>query len=189
MKEFIKWLRGLKTSTLLLLGFFFVLLPTFLNHYEGATGTLLVAEPQVRPPFNQTVLYIREHTLGHANGFIINVPINPQDVDFDIRPEWEGKALHYGGPVGFPDEAVFYAYKNQTDAMTITTEMKGEPDFIILGYAGWTVMQLNYEILRKNWHTIDYDPALVFDMNPSLIWDHARRRVIEKVGVGDRDAF
>lgn len=170
---------NLRSSTYFLLAAFFILLPQTLAHYSGATGMLLVAEPRAPQPFHDTVLYMQLHTVGGAQGFIVNVPLAAKDLPFDIPEEWKGVPLYYGGPVGYPRNAVFYMYRDrEQDRLSFEQERRGgrQPDGIMFGYAGWTVLQLNYEMARKRWITVDYDPVLIFDTETAAIWDQARRR-------------
>lgn len=169
-----------RTSTYFLLAAFFILLPKFTLHYKGATGMLLVAEPGMPAPFGETVLYIEDHTLGHALGFIVNRPLTPGAPGYPRRvPEgMEGKPVYYGGPVGFPD-TVFFMYRSADGDIDIGPDKSGEPYALVLGYAGWTVMQLNFEMMRKRWNTIPYDPALLFETASEDVWSMARRRVLQ----------
>lgn len=185
MKIF-KKLSELRTSTLFLLAAFFILLPKVVINYQGATGRLMVAEPHVGQVFRETVLYVEHHTLGSATAFIVNMPLKPEELNFEPPAEWQGIPLYYGGPVGYPN-VVFYMYREGQDRLVFSgSKRENPPDGIMLGYAGWTVMQLNYEIARGHWSVIDHDPALVFDSEPSLVWDKARRRVMEKTPVRER---
>ena len=184
--KILKKLSELRTSTLFLLAAFFILLPKVVINYHGATDRLLVAEPHVGKPFRETVLYVEHHTLGNALGFIINMPLKPEELEVAPPAEWQGIPLYYGGPVGYPGEAVFYMYREGANRLSFTREKRGVPDGIVLGYAGWTVMQLNYEIARGHWGVIDYDPVLVFNAESGLVWDKARRRVVEKAPALER---
>lgn len=170
----------MRTRTYFLLAAFFILLPKVLGNYQGETGRLLVAAPASDEIFHETVVYVERHSPGSALGFIINVPLRAADLDFEIPAEWKDIPLYNGGPVGTPKETVFYMYGKEQGHLTFSQTEKGKPDGIMLGYAGWGAMQLNYEIVRDRWGVIDYDPALVFGTDPGLVWDLARRRVMSK---------
>ena len=48
---------------------------------------------------------------------------------------------------------------------------------VLAGYAGWGPGQLDEELSQSAWLMGDVDPGLVFDTDPSLMWEIAIRRL------------
>jgi len=170
----------------ILLGVFLVALPTLGGLYKGNTGKFLVVTPKmVNGPFQESVVYITEHDLFHAYGYIINKPLDEEQTATAFPGGTEGRKAFYGGPVGYPKTETVIA--SGPDGRPVLNEWEDPArDHIMAGYAGWTFLQLNYEIARGAWDVIDYDPALMFETDPAAIWDAARERVLRDKPVKDR---
>lgn len=183
----------------LLLSAFLLALPGLSRHYEGETGKLLVATYKIdREPFRRSVLYITHHDLFSAQGFIVNKPL-PGAFE---APDSPLLARYAGGPVRSQEPSfvvargdsllhpwVFPDRKGEiTDAdMSVAREkIKNAPDEsrILFGYAGWAVLQLNFEILRGRWAVIDYNSDLVFNTPPEDMWNRAVRLALKKAQNG-----
>ena len=55
---------------------------------------------------------------------------------------------------------------------------EGNQDFrLLLGYAGWSPMQLEEEVAQGAWLPADIDADLVFDSDPETLWKHAYKQV------------
>ncbi|MEL6887127.1 MAG: YqgE/AlgH family protein [Pseudomonadota bacterium] len=160
------------------------------------TGKLLVAMPGMGDPrFERSVILICAHSQEGAMGLIINKPA--QDVDLgallaqleiDADPSLAGLTVHIGGPVetsrGFVLHSPDYRSRLQTlpigDAfgMTATLDVlediargEGPGDaLVMLGYAGWGAGQLEGEIARNGWLTVEADAGLVFDTEDEAKW-------------------
>lgn len=182
----------------LLLSAFLLALPGLSRHYEGLTGKLLVATYSIdRGIFQHSVLYVVHHDLFGARGFVVNKPL-PEDFK---TPDSRVLPRYAGGPVR-PDEPSFVLArgemalrpwffpdeKSESEDAIAAARRKiadGRSEArLLFGYAGWTFLQLNFEILRGRWAVIDYDPALVFETPPEELWDRAVKRALKKAQNG-----
>jgi putative transcriptional regulator len=155
---------------------FLLALPTYSSHYRGVAGKLLVASPGVPPPFNQTVVFIAQHSLSGAWGIVVNRP-------FAWKTGKGRKQLpaYFGGPVECPkhdvsrkgDDSLQIAENGDAPATTARDTRS------VIGCAGWGLFQLNIELATGAWSVIDYDPALVFDTPPDKMWDAAHDRALQ----------
>ena len=148
------------------------------------TDHFLIAMPSMLDPiFGGAVVYICEHHAGGALGMIINRPTDmTMDVLFERlelsleisphRPPQTRLPVLFGGPVqverGFvlhaPD-ATFTSSLKVSDEVALTTsrdvleavsEGRGPERLIVtLGCAGWSAGQLEEEILRNGWLTLN----------------------------------
>ncbi len=165
------------------------------------TGKLLIAMPGMADVrFGHSVVFLCSHGVEGAMGLIVNKPA--QDVrlshlleQLDIRAEPPGREMtvHFGGPVenarGFVLHSPDYASSLQSMtvgdrfSMTATLDILEdiavgngpEQALMMLGYAGWGPGQLESEIARNGWLTVDADSDLVFDMKDADKWSAALR--------------
>ena len=156
------------------------------------TNQFLIAMPGMADEaFAGTVVYLCEHNDNGALGLVINRPISltlghlfekvelsPPDDELAAKP------VYYGGPVqtdrGFVlheplDEAG--GHYNATLAVPGGLEMTTSRDvlealsngagpkrlLVTLGYSGWAAGQLEEEIGRNGWLTVDAAPEIIFD--------------------------
>lgn len=160
------------------------------------TGALLVAMPGMGDPrFDRSVIFICAHSADGAMGLIINKPAPDVTLgalmeQLDIEPQQDAHQMqvHVGGPVetsrGFVLHRRDYASRLKTlevggaFGMTATLDVlediaagQGPRDpLVMLGYAGWGPGQLEGEIARNGWLTVDADPALVFSPDSDGKW-------------------
>jgi putative transcriptional regulator len=156
------------------------------------TNQFLIAMPGMADEaFAGTVVYLCEHNDNGALGLVINKPIaltlgnlfekvelSPPSDELAARP------VYYGGPVqtdrGFvlhePLDATGGHY-NATLAVPGGLEMTTSRDvlealsngagprkiLVTLGYSGWAAGQLEEEIGRNGWLTVDAAPEIIFD--------------------------
>lgn len=167
------------------------------------TGKLLVAMPGLGDPrFEHAVVLICSHRADGAMGLILNKPLGDlsfpdllSHLDIETGPETRPVPLVFGGPVergrGFvlhrddlpPAEGRLRVPGGF--AMTTTRDMledfaRGagpEPALLALGYSGWGEGQLEGEIARNDWLTVDADPDLVFGTPPARKWAAALGRL------------
>lgn len=164
-------------------------------------GKLLVAMPGMTDPrFEGAVILVCAHSGDGAMGLIINkvVPelsfglmldhlkISHTDGGRDIR-------VHFGGPVergrGFvlhsPDyvggPATMqieggYGMTATLDVLEAMAQGTG-PDqaLLALGYSGWGPGQIEQEIGRNDWLTVDAQPNLIFSNDNNTKWTSALR--------------
>jgi putative transcriptional regulator len=143
--------------------------------------------------FAGTVVYMCEHTERGALGLVINKPIDIKLKNLFEKVELgmpvEGLAeqpVFFGGPVqtergfvlheqlGSDGEASPYsstmsvpgglAMTTSKDVLEAMSEGAGPRRVLItLGCSGWQAGQLEEEIGRNGWLTVDADPAIIFD--------------------------
>ena len=159
-------------------------------------GKLLIAMPSMGDPrFEHAVILICAYSDQGAMGLILNKPsadIRMSDVldQLDITPTSEAAEMivHYGGPVetgrGFVLHSADYTSSLHTLAisgqygMTATLDIleeiacgKGPAQaMLMLGYAGWGPGQLESELSRNAWLTVDAAPNLIFQVPAGQKW-------------------
>ena len=166
------------------------------------TNQFLIAMPGMADDnFAGSVIYLCEHTEGGALGLVINKPsdINLRNlfekVEINLdRQELAEQPVYYGGPV--QTERGFVLHEKQLDGsgpynstMSVRggLEMTTSKDvlealaggsgpkkvLVTLGYSGWQAGQLEDEIGRNGWLTVDADPAVIFDTPIEQRYDRA----------------
>jgi putative transcriptional regulator len=152
----------------------------------------LIAMPSMLDPvFGGTVVYVCEHNAEGALGMIINRPTDMTmgvlfdrlELTLEIGPHGEprsGRPVMFGGPVQVERGFVLHApdddYSSSlvvSDQIALTTSRdvleavaagRGPRRLMVtLGCAGWSAGQLEEEILRNGWLTVQADPAVLFD--------------------------
>jgi putative transcriptional regulator len=155
------------------------------------TNHFLIAMPGMADAhFSKTLTYICEHSDKGAIGLVINKPIditvghlfeqvNIALEDGAVRDD----AVFFGGPVKV--ECGFVLHQplgdwnstlkiDEDTGMTTSKDIleaiaRGEgPNRVLvtLGYAGWSPGQLEEEIKRNGWLTVEADANLIFDLPP-----------------------
>jgi putative transcriptional regulator len=166
------------------------------------TNQFLIAMPGMADDnFAGSVVYLCEHNERGALGLVINKPIDIklkslfEKVDLTLdREELAEQPVYYGGPV--QTERGFVLHQSQgsdgasySSTMTIPggLEMTTSKDvlealaqgagpkklLVTLGYSGWQAGQLEDELGRNGWLTVDADPAIIFDTPAEQRWDRA----------------
>ena len=140
--------------------------------------------------FSRTVVYLCEHNEEGALGLVINKPIDIklknlfEKVELSLdREELADQPVYFGGPVqterGFVlheklgDEGPYNSTMSVPGGLEMTTSKDvlealssgagPRKVLITLGYSGWQAGQLEDEIGRNGWLTVDADPAVIFD--------------------------
>lgn len=156
------------------------------------TNQFLIAMPgMVDENFHGTVVYMCEHTEKGALGLVINKPIDIklkklfEKVELALdREELADQPVYFGGPV--QTERGFVLHEKVTEGpspynstlsvpggLQMTTSkdvleaMSGGAGpakvLVTLGYSGWQAGQLEDELGRNGWLTVDADPKVIFD--------------------------
>ena len=170
---------------------------------EIAKGKFLIAMPILSDPnFRQTVVLLCEHGPEGSLGLVVN---RPTDVEvsklLEDFPDLHAVAglpdagrMHSGGPVNQNGMLILCRreeeYSNQgilKDVYLITdlAELKktgeaGPHHKMIrcyLGYAGWAPGQLEAEMKAGAWRLVAGDAGLIFNDNPSDVWQEIMRRM------------
>ncbi len=167
------------------------------------TNQFLIAMPGMADDtFSGTVIYLCEHNDKGALGLVINKPIDIklknlfEKVELSLdRGDLADEPVYFGGPVqterGFvlherqPDDQA--APYNSTLSIPGGLEMTTSKDvleaisagsgpkrvLVTLGYSGWSPGQLEAEIGRNGWLTVDADPQVIFDTPIERRYDKA----------------
>lgn len=155
------------------------------------THHFLIAMPGMEDKtFNRSVVYLCEHSERGALGLVIN---KPSDINLKVlfekielhlaRPELGEAPVFQGGPVqterGFvlhaPEEGTNYTSSmsvpgglemtTSKDVLEAVANGNGPERFLLtLGHAGWGAGQLEDEISKNGWLTVEADPKIVFDV-------------------------
>ena len=166
------------------------------------TNQFLIAMPgMVGETFERSVVYMCEHNENGALGLVINKPIDIklrslfEKVELKLdRAELADQPVYFGGPVqterGFvlhEKRSAGLAQYNSTLSVPGGLEMTTSKDvlealadgsgpakvLITLGYSGWEAGQLEDELGRNGWLTVDADPAVIFDTPIEKRYDRA----------------
>ena len=153
------------------------------------TNHFLIAMPgMVDPHFSKTLAFICEHTEKGAIGVVVNKPIELtmgnlfEQIDLSLDDDAiRMEPIYFGGPVmvdrGFVLHRPLGAWSStlKVDAeIGLTTSRDilqaiaagGGPHHVLvtLGYAGWGPGQIEDEIKRNGWLTVEADADLIFEV-------------------------
>ena len=166
------------------------------------TNQFLIAMPGVADEaFAGSVIYMCEHNERGALGLVINKPIALtlgslfEKVDLSLPyDELAARPVFYGGPVQTERGFVLHepldetgGHYNATLAVPGGLEMTTSRDvlealsngagpkriLVTLGYSGWAAGQLEEEIGRNGWLTVDASSAVIFDTPVELRYERA----------------
>ncbi len=166
------------------------------------SNQFLIAMPGMADQFFAgAVVYLCEHTEKGALGLVINKPIDIKlknlfdKVELSLdREELAEQPVYYGGPV--QTERGFVLHERMGEAcepysstlcvpggLQMTTSkdvleaLSGGTGpsrvLITLGYSGWGAGQLEDELKRNGWLTVDADPQIIFDTPVERRYDRA----------------
>jgi putative transcriptional regulator len=159
-----------------------------------AKGAFLVANKRIQDRiFGRSVILLIVHDQNGSMGLIINKQTEIRLAE--LFPDVKGLAktsdsLYLGGPVSLssvfllvragkkPDESThliadIYISQNKDllERMAKGARKTRENFRIYSGYAGWGAGQLEAETLRGDWEVVPAKPDMIFDKDPSGIWD------------------
>jgi putative transcriptional regulator len=167
------------------------------------TNQFLIAMPgMVDSNFARTVVYMCEHTDKGALGLVINKPIDIklkklfEKVELTLeREDLADQPVYFGGPVqterGFvlhervgAETSPYHStlaiaggeleMTTSKDVLEALAQGAGPKKLLVtLGYSGWGAGQLEDEIGRNGWLTVDADPAIIFDTPVEQRYDRA----------------
>ena len=167
------------------------------------TNQFLIAMPGMADEmFAGAVVYLCEHTEKGALGLVINKPIDIklknlfEKVELSLtRDDLAEVPVYFGGPV--QTERGFVLHERQSDKsspynstleipggdLDMTTSKDVLEDLCIgagpkkilvtLGYSGWGAGQLEDELGRNGWLTVDAQPDVIFDTPIEQRYDRA----------------
>jgi putative transcriptional regulator len=166
------------------------------------TNQFLIAMPGMADDrFAGSVVYLCEHTEKGALGLVINKPIDIKlknlfdKVELPLdRAELADMPVYFGGPVqterGFVlhdkvggDGSGYSSTMSVPGGLEMTTSKDvlealssgagPKRVLVTLGYSGWSAGQLEDELGRNGWLTVDADPSVIFDTPIENRWSRA----------------
>ncbi len=165
------------------------------------TNQFLIAMPGMGDDtFSGAVVYLCEHTENGALGLVINKPIDIklknlfQKVDLSLdSEELAEQPVFYGGPVQTERGFVLHEKQGDTPVYSSTLSIPGGLEMttskdvlealshgagprrllVTLGYSGWAAGQLEDELGRNGWLTVDAVPEIIFDTPVAERYDRA----------------
>ena len=167
------------------------------------TNQFLIAMPGMADDnFSRAVVYLCEHTEKGALGLVINKPIDItlrnlfEKVELSLtRDDLAESPVFFGGPV--QTERGFVLHERQSDAVSPYSSTLSIPGggldmttskdvleavsngagpkrlLITLGYSRWGAGQLEDELGRNGWLTVDATPEVIFDTPIEQRYDRA----------------
>jgi putative transcriptional regulator len=166
---------------------------------ESFRPTLLLSMPQLQDPnFARTVVLLCDYVPEGAFGLVLNRPTDmPASSMVRLEPPIAGGnslPLCIGGPVEpergwilLAEEPDDPEYRTICDGVYLSTSpfllrhvLAATPApraRVLAGYAGWGPGQLDEELSQSAWLIGEVDLDLVFDVDPSVMWETAIRRL------------
>ena len=151
------------------------------------TGAVLAAVPELKDPnFNQTLVYIAEHSSEGAFGLVMNRPLGKKLGDLaavsGMSETMSSVGVFFGGPVR-PDNlllALFQPGEKPDDLICRLDAPIDEAEELLRdgegwvrafsGYAGWGEGQLDGELERSAWKICRPDPVLFVEKYLQGLW-------------------
>tara|TARA_B100000700_G_C14835687_1_gene756711 strand:- start:376 stop:948 length:573 start_codon:yes stop_codon:yes gene_type:complete len=166
------------------------------------TDKLLIAMPNmVDLRFENSVIYICDHSDEGAMGLVVNKPLHKgafnelcKQLSIELKNKKDVPVL-YGGPVepsrGFVIHSRDYTSKNSTKKLGQNLSLTATRDVIdalalgetpadaslFMGYSGWAAGQIEHEILQNVWLVSDADKGLVLGKKHTLKWRNALKQL------------
>jgi putative transcriptional regulator len=149
----------------------------------------LIAMPSMQDPvFGGTVVYVCEHNENGVLGVVINKPTDMtmqvlfERIDLKLESDVDvDEPIMFGGPV--QDDRGFVLHtpgQRYSSSLTVTKDVAFTTSIDVLeavaagdgpqrmlvsiGYSGWSPGQLEDEISRNGWLTVDADPEILFNL-------------------------
>ena len=161
--------------------------------------TLLLSMPQMQDPnFARTVVLLCDYLPDGAFGIVLNRPTEmPASTMVKLEPPVEfgnDLPLCIGGPVQ-PERGWILVgeppaeseYRTIVEGLYLSTSpavlrrvLQSHPPpraRVLAGYAGWGPGQLDEELAQSSWLMADVEVDLVFDVETSVMWETAIRRL------------
>lgn len=154
------------------------------------TSHFLIAMPAMSDPnFSRTLTFVCEHNERGALGIVVNRPIDVtlstlfRQVEIDLPASPLGdQPVFFGGPVQLDHGFVLHrpvgewtstlpvgdlGLTTSRDILEAIAAGEGPHEKLVaLGYAGWAPGQLEDEIRRNGWLTVEADIDVIFNVPP-----------------------
>ncbi len=182
------------------------IVPALRDTFAGkpGPGMFLVAKRALDDShFGQSVVYLVEHDEDGTLGLIVNrsSDVSLSEAVPDIEDEQAtAHALYYGGPVGLPmilmlirNESAREGMAHVADDVYISSDRRildevlelKKPDSELrfyIGYSGWAAGQLDFELVRGDWHVVTAHTDAIFSGETELLWNRLIER-LEPTGI------
>ncbi|MBL0142273.1 MAG: YqgE/AlgH family protein [Betaproteobacteria bacterium] len=161
------------------------------------TGHFLIAMPgMVDPNFSRSLTFICEHNERGALGLVVNRPTDVtlgtlfRQVEIELDNELlASQPVFFGGPVQVEHGFVLHrpvgewrstlpvgdaGLTTSRDILEAMARGEGPRERLVaLGYAGWAAGQLEDEIQRNGWLSVNADLDVIYRMPPEARYDAA----------------
>jgi len=168
--------------------------------FSNLTGKILIASPYTMEDniFHQSIVYVVHHGDQGAVGFLVNrlvktPPVNNlfKKAEFKLDLNLLNLKIHSGGPLelerGFflhsaeYNKNLLFKLENSELAVSSNIEILKEitsgsgpkHSMFAIGYTGWGVGQLEFEIQNNLWLISEPDYDLIFGNDPTTKWPNA----------------
>lgn len=153
--------------------------------------------------FGESVVYLIEHGEDGTMGLIVNrssdISLSEAVPDIEDR-QATANTLYYGGPVGLPMIIMLVRGDSATEGMThvaddvyistdrraldevLATKKPGSELRFYIGHSGWAAGQLNFELVRGDWHVVAADADAIFSDETDSLWHRLIKR-LEPMGI------
>lgn len=149
---------------------------------ETLTGLVLAATPELLDPnFHKTVVYVAEHGVAGALGFVMNRPLGKKLSEVTSEPSLPAALkdlpVFEGGPVK-PGSLLFVRFKRGVNDEEVACEIVADPAELkvsgcvraFAGYSGWGEGQLERELGEQAWKVCKPHVALLEEPVPPALW-------------------
>ena len=168
--------------------------------FSNLTGKILIASPYPMEDniFHQSIVYVVHHGDQGAVGFLVNrlvknPPVNNlfKKAEFKLDLNLLNLKIHIGGPLelerGFFLHSAEYnknlLFKLENSELAVSSNIEILKDItsgsgpkhsmFAIGYTGWGVGQLEFEIQNNLWLISEPDYDLIFGNDPTTKWPNA----------------
>ena len=162
-----------------------------LSKLEPSSGRLLISEPFLKDPnFKRSVIFMVEHHMEGAFGFILNQPSTLLIKDLVPELAEANYPIFNGGPVEVETihfihrcydqlnsgeeiaKGIYWGGNFEALQVLLNSNSIAQDDIkFFLGYSGWSAGQLNEEIKENTWIVSDqYYQDLIFSQNEEELW-------------------
>ena len=167
-----------------------------------AKGKILVAMPALLDQnFRQTVVLLCNHGIEGSLGLVLNRPtdVEVSAVVNDFPALAASGRVYAGGPVGRNAMLILGQSNTIPDGHSILKDVFLAKDIQMfkdaalqnpngkircyLGYAGWAPGQLEAEMKPEAWSLMSCNSGMIFDTDPTLLWQNMMRRLGNDWGV------
>jgi putative transcriptional regulator len=169
---------------------------------ESLAPSLLLSMPQLQDPnFARTVVLLCEHAPDGAFGLVLNRPtdvaaseavrLEPPVAYGNSLRLWIGGPVEpqrgwividreAGDPEGGDSRRIVEGVYLSSSPVVLRRVLESTPTpraRVLAGYAGWGPGQLDEELAESSWLIGEVQPDLIFDVDPSQMWEIAIRRL------------